>query len=244
MSTVSLSTESVLPAGLHPARVVAREPMAGGLVRIVLDVPSELAATHAMPGQYTTIWLGQSRASFVLASDPGATTWEIMVRSKGPVATALTAPGTDDVLITQALGAGFPLHLVKGKPLVIAAIGSGIAAGRVLVRARVGSGDGANTRLYLGVRTRDDVPLAAEIDSWLAGGCGVVACLSRDAGSTEVEPSKLRLATGYVQHSLEKDLVAAPANRIFVAGSNAMVEAMRELACRLSMDRTDVVTNH
>lgn len=229
---------------LAAARIVGRESMPGGLVRVGLEVPPEVRATYTNPGQYVTIRLENHESSFVLASDPGDAVWDVIVRPTGQVASALATTDVDQLEISGALGAGFPLHSVGGRALVIAVVGSGIAAGRPVIRARIEAGDAPNTRLYLGVRRKIDIPLASEIDSWVARGCRVVACLSRDTGDGGVDQARLRLASGYVQHSLGRDLRAAPAVSIFVAGSKAMVDAVRDVASDLSMDRRDVVTNH
>jgi NAD(P)H-flavin reductase len=165
------------------------------------------------------------------------------MRSGGGVSDVLLpAPLGVEVEVTAAIGDGFPMAAARGRPLVIALSGTGVAAGRPLVRHRIAEGDAARTQVWLGVRTESEIPLAADIALWREAGVPVVVCLSQPG---EGLPGAL-FARGYVQDVMAARLAEGSLGdgRIFAVGVSSMIDAVRALAPRLGLPPDRVHTNH
>jgi NAD(P)H-flavin reductase len=192
--------------------VTDRQPAGGGLTRIVLVPAAEAAASHDTPGQYVEVRADGQTGYFVLSSDPGKSPWELVMRDGGGASNVLLVmalPGT--VEVTAAIGAGFPMREVRGRELLVALGGTGIAAGPPIVRRRIGDGDARLTRVWVGARG-DALPLAEEVEAWRGAGVSVT------------------VASGFVDEAMRAHIVAAPEAPIFAVGADAMVAALRSLA--------------
>jgi NAD(P)H-flavin reductase len=245
LSIEGAPTADLREASPHKAKVVDRRDLPGSMSLLRLDVSEAARRTYTEPGQYAQVRVHDRSSYFVLASDPDGATWDVIVRPSGYVASKLAAaPEGMDLFVSSALGGGFPLQAVAGHLLGVAVVGVGIAAALPVVRSQVRRGEGPNTRVYIGVRTEEELPFRQEIEEWLASGVGVTVCLSRGEGNDETDMTKLRLVSGYVQDALARDLPAAPPVSIFVVGPNEMVQAIRALAPVLSMDQRDILTNY
>ncbi len=230
-------------ARYYPARLAARFDAGGGMTAVILEPEPGIAPSYTSPGQYVEVRLQGETGYFVLAGAPGELPWELIMRSGGGVSDVLLpAPLGLDVEVTAALGEGFPMEAVRGRPLVIALSGTGVAAGRPLVRHRIAEGDAARTQVWLGVRTLAELPLAVDIAAWRASGVPLVVCLSQPA---EVPPEEL-YARGYVQDAMAARIPAGSLAdaRIFAVGVSSMIEAVRALAPRLGLPVERVHTNH
>ncbi len=198
---------------------------------MTLAPPNELLRAHQIPGQYIEIQ-GSSRGYFVLASEVGAPRWQLLVRAQGGVSDELSvAPEGTSFEVSAPLGEGFPLERVQGRALTFAVVGSALGAARPMVRARLARREGGATRLYLGARTVDEVPLFDEVTAWARDGVRVVVCLSRESAAPS-GAAPMRWDRGYVQDVLARDLRAESLepSRIFAVGPTAMIAALRELA--------------
>jgi NAD(P)H-flavin reductase len=129
-----------------------------------------------------------------------------------------------------------------GRRLFVLATGSGVAAIRPVVAARVRAGLATSTEVFLGVRSRVDLPLADELATRRDEGVGVTVCLSRD---TVVG---VGAASGYVQEALLQRATERPESvkgaMIFAAGASAMVDGVKQVARRLGLPEVDVRTNY
>lgn len=189
-----------------------RKPAGGGMTRVVLVPSADVAATHLVPGQYVEVRVQDQTGYFVLASEPGALPWELVMRAGGGASDVLLVmPLPGAVEVTAAIGDGFPVADVRGRELLVALGGTGIAAGPPVLRRRIRDGDAQMTRVWVGARG-DDVPLAGEIEAWRAAGVEVT------------------VANGFVDESMRGPIAAAPAAPIFAVGAEAMVAALRALA--------------
>jgi NAD(P)H-flavin reductase len=232
---------------LHDATLREKADAGGGLVRLILTPSRRVAGTYHRPGQYVVASAGGKRAYLVLAGDPGADAWELLVRPGGDAVTAILAvsPGGEPLRVSGALGAGFPMEEAAGNELIVLVTGSGLAAGRPVLRARSRSGEATSTELLLGVRTRGDVPLGADLAAWASAGARVTVCLSRQ-GPQEAPAGPVVYAAGYVQDVARSHARRAPRAKrlIFAAGVKPMIEAARELARDLGVHESDVRTNY
>jgi NAD(P)H-flavin reductase len=192
--------------------VTDRKPAGAGLTRIVLVPPADLATSHDTPGQYVEVRADGQTGYFVLSSDPGSSPWELVLRDGGgasDVLLVMRVPGA--VEITAAIGTGFPMRDVRGRELLVALGGTGIAAGPPVVRRRISDGDARLTRVWVGARG-EALPLAGEIEAWRGAGVHVT------------------VAIGFVDEAMRAHIAASPEAPIFAVGADAMVAALRSLA--------------
>lgn len=150
--TMSDVVEVPSQIALRPARVLARSDEAGLYHRLVLSTEGTgLDTTYRWPGQYLAARVGGEPARyFALAGDVAQRDRvELLVAPGSPTSDALGAVEVGDVIeLSEAMGAGYPVEALRGRPLVIFATGTGIAAVRPLVLWRAAEGDGARTILY------------------------------------------------------------------------------------------------
>jgi NAD(P)H-flavin reductase len=227
----------------YPARLATRSDTGGGMTLVILEPEPSLAPRYTSPGQYVEVRLQGQTGYFVLAGAPGELPWELVMRAGGGVSDVLLpAPLGVDVEVTAPLGSGFPMDAARGRPLVIALSGTGVAAGRPLVRHRISDGDAALTQVWLGVRTQAELPLAADLAAWRAAGVPVVVCLSQP---TDV-PTEELYARGYVQDVMAARIPAGSLAdaHVFAVGVSSMIDAVRALAPRLGLPVERVHTNH
>jgi NAD(P)H-flavin reductase len=227
----------------HPARLTSRSDAGGGMTMVILEPTAALGPSFTSPGQYVEVRAQGETGYFVLAGVPGELPWELVMRSGGGVSDVLLpAPLGLDVEVTAAIGDGFPMDAARGRRLVVALSGTGVAAGRPLVRHRISDGDAPLTQVWLGVRTLAELPLATDIEAWRAAGVPVVVCLSQP-GDTPVGELYSR---GYVQDVMAARIPAGSLAdaRVFAVGVASMIEAVRALAPRLGLTSEHVHTNH
>lgn len=212
------------PPPLHQARVLAVEPHVGGLVWVRVDVAPEQVATHVTPGQYVFADIDGRTGYFALANRAGTAPWEFLLRESRGASEALLhkAPG-DTLLLSGALGGGFPVDRVRGEALSIVVTAGAFGAVRALLAHRVETGDAARTGLYLGTRVRGEVPVPEELERLTHAGVRVVVSLSE-----ETAPPGPGFAPGFVQEQLRARWDGKSA--IFLAGLPAMLDAVREVA--------------
>ena len=222
----------------HAARLTERRD-GHPLVPIALEVDADVRTTHTTPGQYLSIVVAGENGYFVIASEIGALAWRLLVKGGGTVADALLAePLGATFSITAALGAGFPCDEARGRPLVVAAAGTGIASVPPVATRRVAEGDAARTTVLLGLQRAADLPCAEDVAAWRAAGMAVLLCVSReehhDTGSFR----------GYVQDVARAQVRPADRTMIFAVGPAAMVDGTREIAAQLGAAPGDVRTNY
>ncbi|MFL5318561.1 MAG: NAD-binding oxidoreductase [Myxococcaceae bacterium] len=224
---------------LYPARVVAIAPEADSLYDLHVDVSgTPIAGTHAHPGQYVLLSLDEHEPQpFAIASEPGATELEFLVKGGSPLSDALTRirPG-QRVRLTMAQGPGFPLERAKGQEVLLFATGSGISAIRsTLLSIRQHRGDYADVTLFFGARTPTAFAYLDEHSEWEADRIQVVRTVSQpgESGWTGL--------TGYVQQHLSD--VGHPGAIAFVCGQPDMVKGVTEALQRNGVPTENVFLN-
>jgi ferredoxin-NADP reductase len=203
----------------------------------------DVLSTYDSPGQYVEVCAENEMGFFVLANEPGAESWELVMRSGGGASDVLLAAGAGAMLdITAAIGAGFPMDDARGRPLLVVLGGSGIAAGPSIVGRRVTDGDAARTRVFVGIRTRAELPMRDHLEAWMHSGVDVLVCLSQDGGPVDGVP----YAHGHVQDVLRTSTAAhtPPGSRIFAVGTASMIDALKSLAPELGLMPEHVHRNH
>lgn len=251
----------------HRARVASVEDVGGKMSLVTLALDDPIAASYEHAGQYTRLELEGESGYFVLACapaarsplsggaarrEPGPRRWQILVRGGGVADRLIAIPKGTELRVSPALGAGFPNQRAHGRPLLVVVGGTGFAAARALVPARIAGGDAARTTLFLGVRREEDVPLRGELEAWAEAGVGVTICLSRPNGAgapsredrrdARERPTRAIRAHGYVQDVLRARAIKHT-GPIFVVGPLGLIAAMRSMAHDLGASPSDVHTN-
>jgi NAD(P)H-flavin reductase len=146
------------------------------------------------PGQFMILSiLGVGECPISIASSPLDGPWvELTVRNVGRVTAALhLGPPKGSLGLRGPLGNGFNLDRLKGRPLVLAAGGIGLAPLRSLIRFvhAAGEGFGPMTVLY-GARTPDERLYRDELESWRrAPGTRVFEIVERDPAAAWTGPT-------------------------------------------------------
>jgi NAD(P)H-flavin reductase len=219
----------------YVAHVMARRDAGGGMTLFAIEVPGALRESHVRPGQYAYFTLIGEAGYFVLGNREQRSPWEIFLRRGGAAADLLiAAPVGVEVAATKALGAGYPVESARGEDTLVVVTAGAIAAARAVVHRRIEDGDGPKTRLVIGARTLDAIPIEDELDVMRSAGVRVRIVLS-GAGVPE------HYDRGYVQHVLERDWTDR--SWVFVAGANDMVAGVRAAAVALGSPPDRVVSN-
>jgi NAD(P)H-flavin reductase len=234
------------------AILTERRDSGAGLKLVTLTPARERAVEYRAPGQYievqTTTNGVLANGYFVLASELGAPSWELLVRKNGGASDALTGCPEGTVFdIVGPLGVGFPLERARGRSLVVAVAGSALAVTRPILRDRIARREGTATSVYIGVRSVDDLALAPEVAGWVHAGVRVVLCLSKGELDNAAAPlTTTRRARGYVQNVLANDVIeGVVAGMVFAAGPSGMLAELRSLAegKAAGRDALEVITN-
>jgi NAD(P)H-flavin reductase len=231
------------PGRFHPARLVARRDTGGGLTHMTLSTESSVVSSYQSPGQYVEVRADGQTGFFVLANEPGARKWDVILRSGGGASDVLLTlrPGAS-LEVTDAIGVGFPMREAREHPLIVALGGSGIAAGPPIVTRRIADGDAGRTRVLVGIRTATELPMRDDLEAWMRSGVDLLVCLSKDDGSID----KIPYEHGYVQDVLLARVPKPIASdcRVFVVGTGSMVDALKRIASELGIAPDHVQTNH
>ncbi len=223
----------------RPARLLSRHQVGGQLSLVALDVDAQHQASFVTPGQYAELTIDGKDGYFALASTMLAAPWELIVRDSGGASRALlTAPIGTELLLSSALGKGFPVEVAEQQPAVIAVTGSAISVLRPLLAHREARGDLQRTYVFVGARSIAETPLAAELTTWAQKGAHVWLATSRSgaadsATTNEGSLALVRVVTGYVQNALNAAVASgdAPAGAVaFAAGHAEMLRALTGLS--------------
>ncbi|HLK36345.1 MAG TPA: FAD-dependent oxidoreductase [Polyangiaceae bacterium] len=234
-------------SGFYGVTLLRREDAGGGLSRVTIDPGESLALSYTDPGQYVEVRAAGEAGYFVLASEPRTRPWQLIMRAGGGVSDVLLVASPGDPLdITRAIGSGFPLREARGRHLIVAVGGTGVAAALPILRHRMRDGDERLTTILIGLRNEDEIPIQGELEAWAGAGVDVVVCLSQ--GPRAPASGKVRLGRGYIQDIL-RELAAAEryalrGSLVFAVGPTSMVTSLRDLAPELGIAAGDVVTNH
>jgi NAD(P)H-flavin reductase len=223
------------PRGSFDVRLAARREVGGGMTLFAFDVPDALRRTYVRPGQYAHFGVDGSTGYFVLGSREGRSPWEILLRGGGGAADQLMgAQAGAQIQASEALGDGFPVESARREDAIVVVTAGALAAARAVVGRRIEDGDAARTRVVVGARTIDTVPLEDELDAMRARGVRVRVVLSAPSAPAPYD-------RGYVQHVLERDWTDRA--WLFVAGAPAMVADVRAAAAALGAPGERVVSN-
>jgi NAD(P)H-flavin reductase len=222
------------------AEWIGAAPIGGGLVEVHLRVHEDTARSYRVPGQYTEIECTKGRAYFVLAHRvlPVRMTtpkleWRFVVKPEGAVAEFLAFPPAPrtQLLVRDALGAGFALERAQDRRCIVMVAGSGFAAGHAVVWARIEASLERRTVLVVGVERLEDVPDREHLLELRAAGMRVVLCAPPSAGaiSLEVLQSGFETYTGFADGWLRAQ-AASDGPVVVAAGPRGLIASLQQLA--------------
>jgi NAD(P)H-flavin reductase len=231
----------------HPALLVSRSDAGGGMTLVTIDPGSEIARAYTSPGQYVEVRIDGETGYFVLAGRPRARPWTLVMKAGGGASDVLlVAPLGRAIEVTSAIGDGFPMGALRGRPLVLALSGTGIAAGPPVVAQRIEDGDAGQTEVYVGAKTLAELALEDDVRTWRVAGVSVVICLSQDEVSLPDGRSMCSFAHGYVQDVISQRVAPGAWKdvHVFAVGVASMIDALRALSPALGLTKDRVLTNH
>ncbi|MDX2011020.1 MAG: NAD-binding oxidoreductase [Myxococcaceae bacterium] len=113
----------------HSAQLVQRRVVDEGLVEVSLAVPGAVATSFARPGQFHRIrQAGSGESMFAIASPPGSTTFDYLIRRGTGVSEALATLAEGSALeVTPPEGPGFPIDEARGRDVLFVCTGTALA---------------------------------------------------------------------------------------------------------------------
>jgi len=219
----------------HFASITFRHLVDEGLVQLSLEVPEAVSTAFARPGQFHRIrHESKAESMFAIASAPGATTFDYLIRRGTGVSEVLStvALGTR-FEVTAPEGPGFPLDAARGRDLLLVCTGTALAAIRsVLGLVEQARHDFKNVTLVQGQRSPRQLP-------WLEALLQVPR-LAVHTVVTEGAPGWTG-PVGVVQSIIPQ--VATPDTVAFLVGQKEMTDDVTALLARHGVPSSRVFLN-
>ena len=119
------------------ATLVENHVLSPGLHRVTLEVPRAISKAFHTAGQYHRVRMSSGAdAFFAMASAPGESRFDYLVKATGEVASAWVAlPRGAHVEVSLPEGPGFPLEQARGSPLLLVGTGTGFGPLWSVIRA-------------------------------------------------------------------------------------------------------------
>ncbi|TMR04225.1 oxidoreductase [Actinomadura soli] len=230
-------TADAAPAPMAPVpyRVTGRRAETADTVTLTLE-PVGVSIAEPLPGQFTMMYafgIGEVPIS-VSRIGPGRVR-EQTVRAVGAVTRAVCATKPGQVVgLRGPFGVGWGLESARGRDLVIAAGGIGMAPLRpVVLRALSEREAFGRITVLIGARTPADLLFTDELDVWRARGARVEVTVDRPAPGWSGHVGLITALVG----SVDADPVRAAA---FVCGPEVMMRVTAEALIGLGMPAVDV----
>lgn len=214
------------PARTWKATVATVHEVASGIYHLGVELDFEPAY---LPGQYANILCDDGIGrSFSMASAPNGNLVDFHIRRiPGGRFTDQQLPRLQpgDTLDLELPVGGFRLHAEEYRPIVLIAAGTGIAPIKAMLQTLLDDPDCPPVALYWGMRTRDDLFLADEINSWVDRlyEFSFTPVLSRPGPGWTGR-------TGHVQQAVAQDLPDLSEHSVYICGSPEMVHDAKHTA--------------
>lgn len=225
--------------------ITRKQPQTADIVALSAlphDTPN--AASHNfdfIAGQVAVLQTpNQKLAYFALSSAPEDSQLEFLIKRGSPAANAIADLETGAQLeLTGIVGKGFPLDDLRGRDLVLIAMGTGIAPLRSALRYTFAhrTSYGKIFTLY-GARTPLDFCYTDETEAWRTHDVDLRLVISRP------ENHDWAGATGYVQSLLDNVLPDLQNPTALVCGSGEMIKQTRERLIEMGFNDNHVLTNY
>lgn len=193
------------------------------------------------PGQFCLISVfGEGEATFCIASSPIEKAYfEVTVKRLGKVTKAIHDLEVDDILgFRGPYGNSFPLDSLKGRDIVIAGGGIGIAPLRPVIYQTLAERDKYGKILILyGTRTVSDFLYERDFEEWKKRGDVEVVTTVDPGGEDDAWKGKI----GFVPAILE-ELKPSSDSVLITCGPPIMIKVIFESARKLGFKPGDVIT--
>jgi sulfhydrogenase subunit gamma (sulfur reductase) len=204
--------------------------------------PAEGKAFGFAPGQFCLISVfGTGEAPFCIASSPLVKDYfEVTVKKLGKVTTAIHDLEIDDILgFRGPYGNSFPLEDIKGRDVVVAAGGIGIAPLRpVILKLLADRGNYGRVLILYGAVTAHDLLYKRDLKEWEKRG-DVEVVTTVDPGG---EDANWKGKIGFVPAVLE-ELRPSGDSVLLTCGPPVMLKVIFESARRLGFEPEDIITS-
>lgn len=216
------------------AEVLAVEPVASEIVRLLVRVPEHVAFE---PGQYVRIHpIGtEVSRSYSMANVPGSSELEFFIRivAGGAFSAWLATAKAGDALELSAPHGTFFLR-EEERPRLFVAGGTGVAPFLSMLRAMPPASPARKTTVLIGARTPGHLFAMDEL-----------AALSRKLGEVTLRVAVEQDAAPGCHQGYATDLIPGlgldPSTRVYLCGPPPMVEAGRRAADAAGLRRADVL---
>jgi NAD(P)H-flavin reductase len=171
MSAVESAARTASPWLPHPATIeeIRQEVPGIATYRLALAEAEFAAAYRFRAGQFNMLYVpGVGESAISVSSDPGDSVLLHTIRIAGNVTRALAQKKVgDQVAIRGPFGSSWPMEASKGRDIVIACGGVGLAPLRPAIYDIIAHrGDYGRVFLLYGARTPGDLLYAQEYDAW------------------------------------------------------------------------------
>jgi sulfhydrogenase subunit gamma (sulfur reductase) len=180
------------------------------LTGVLLEVPADVTASYAKPGQYVVLHTKDGKKVFiVIASPPGEPATIELLLGQAALEKLMPVEG-QELMIEGAAGNGFPIDVAKGNDVVLFATGSAIAAIRPVIEIiRKNRADYGRVTLYIGAHSLEDFAYGSQFDAWTRDRIDIVRAVSKP----------------WVQDLFDREPVPLDTAVAFVCGQKDMMEA-------------------
>lgn len=195
-----------------------------------------------VPGQVAMLRvLEEEPAYFAFASAPEDRELEILVkRTIGASVALFDMRAGDRVELIDVAGHGFDLNQLRGRDLVLVAMGTGVAPLRSVLRHVLKRKfDFGKLVVLYGARTPDDFCYRDETQDWQDAGVGLRQVISRPGDDHEWSGP-----TGYVQSLLDHVLPELESPVALVCGSREMIAQTRGRLQQMGFPPEKILTNY
>ena len=193
------------------------------------------------PGQVAILRVkDEAPAYFAFASAPEDRDLEVLVKQKAGASNVIYDMSVgDDIELVGIAGHGFKLDEMKGRDLVLVAMGTGVAPLRSALRhALKRKGEFGQVVVLYGARTPDDFCYRDETEAWENAGVELRQVISRPDGHDWSGP------TGYVQSLLDHVLPSLSSPVALICGSREMIDQTRERLGKMGFKPDEILTNY
>ena len=193
------------------------------------------------PGQVAILRVkGQDPAYFAFASAPEDRDLEVLVKQKAGASNVIYDMCVgDEIELVGIAGHGFRIDEMKGRDLVLVAMGTGVAPLRSALRhALKRKGEFGQLVVLYGARTPDDFCYRDETEAWEDVGVELRQVISRPDGHDWSGP------TGYVQSLLDHVLPDLSSPVALICGSREMIDQTRERLGKMGFKPGEILTNY
>ncbi len=150
----------------HSGSITSRHFVDEGLIQLTLEVPDTVSTAFVRPGQFHRIrHEGRGESMFAIASAPGPSTFDYLIRQGTGVSEALSnVPLGTRFEVTPPEGRGFPLEAARGRDLLLVCTGTALAPIRsVLGLVHKTRSDFKKVTLVQGQRSPRQLPWLEEL---------------------------------------------------------------------------------